>query len=161
MGGVFFLPAYQQYALASNNDESDDSDSNNLPEVEREDEDDAMAQHYEDSSAESASDQHDSDEPGSSHDGEEDEEHDDHDSDLEEEHYDLSFDHNSSANSPVFTDDPPRIGPDTHLQCECGNGKFGWHDLNDNGVSVSRTQWKEWQEWVKKSCFLHDPRETT
>ncbi|KAH7327199.1 hypothetical protein BKA65DRAFT_64045 [Rhexocercosporidium sp. MPI-PUGE-AT-0058] len=45
-------------------------------------------------------------------------------------------------------------------RCQCGNG-FAWDDLVDNGVSVSRKQWKMWQIWTVNRCVMHDPSSNT
>ena len=39
-------------------------------------------------------------------------------------------------------------------QCECGD--YGIEKLKDEGIRVSKSQWKYWEEWVIKRCALHD-----
>ncbi len=62
-------------------------------------------------------------------------EEDDHHSDLDEIHGDT--------------------GESTMARCRCSHG-FGWDDLHDNGVSISRKQWKRWETWALLRCKTHD-----
>ncbi|KAH6720762.1 hypothetical protein BKA61DRAFT_240073 [Leptodontidium sp. MPI-SDFR-AT-0119] len=63
-------------------------------------------------------------------------------------HSDLDEDHGNERKSQYTT------------RCQCGNG-FAWDDLVDNGVSVSRKQWKMWQIWTANRCLMHDPSSNT
>jgi hypothetical protein len=42
------------------------------------------------------------------------------------------------------------------LPCDCQNG-YGWNDLDDDGITVTKSQWKRWEKWVVKPCQLCDP----
>jgi len=44
----------------------------------------------------------------------------------------------------------------TPLLCGCENG-YGWDDLDDDGITVTRSQWKRWEKWAEKHCPLCDP----
>lgn len=50
----------------------------------------------------------------------------------------------------------------SHSSCECldDNG-YAWSSLDndDNGIRVSKLQWKRWEKWAVKRCELHDERQ--
>ncbi|CZR56044.1 uncharacterized protein PAC_05932 [Phialocephala subalpina] len=165
MGGLHFAPGIQPYQHMEDDDDSDEGD---WPPTEDSDDDaDEVAgiQHHEESDNGYANHQHTTDQTeGSVADTEEEEEEDDeHDSDLEEENHDLHFGDSFSADNSILANYPrppaEQNTTSTTLQCECGNGKYGWYDLDDNGISVVKEQWKEWQKWTVKRCAKHDPRD--
>lgn len=73
------------------------------------------------------------------------ESHESHD-EVDENESDLARDfHNSSIVENIIP-----------LPCDCQNG-YGWGDLDDDGIAVTRTQWKRWEEWAVKPCQSCDP----
>lgn len=64
--------------------------------------------------------------------------------------------HSTTPESPTNTQHPHQI---PHFNCDCfdGNGN-AWDDLNDDGIGVTKLQWKRWEKWAVKRCELHDPR---
>lgn len=162
MGGLHFTPGNQPYI--PNTDSDDDSDGT-WPSDDIVD-DGSEPQHHDGSDLGSVNGQHNTDQAEGSvaepeddddDDDEEDEDEDEHDTDIEEDNHDLSFGDSFTADNSLLANYTPRTTPDTTLQCECGGGKYGWYDMNDNGVSVVREQWKEWQKWAIKPCARHDP----
>jgi hypothetical protein len=64
--------------------------------------------------------------------------------------------HSTTPESPTSTQHPHQI---PHFNCDCfdGNGN-AWDDLSDDGIGVTKLQWKRWEKWAVKRCELHDPR---
>ncbi|CAL3970384.1 unnamed protein product [Diplocarpon coronariae] len=67
------------------------------------------------------------------------EEDEDHHSDLDEIHGETEVDHTVSS-------------------CHCHRG-LAWGDLGDDGVLISKQQWKRWESWSIHRCGLHDPHQ--
>ncbi|KAF4630685.1 hypothetical protein G7Y89_g7462 [Cudoniella acicularis] len=50
--------------------------------------------------------------------------------------------------------------PENISTCNCYNGNgLAWEDLDDNGITVERRQWKRWEQWAIRRCRIHDPEE--
>lgn len=166
MGGLHFAPALQPHPLQLDSDtDSDSGISNWSPNGTDGNHEAETGADHESSDPESATNDDDTDELESSEAGSINDD-DENDSDLEEEHHDLSFEPSLSADNTLLANsllqpEPERVTYNNTrgLHCECGNG-YGWDDLDDNGVSVTREQWKKWEIWVKKSCSRHDHWET-
>ncbi len=43
------------------------------------------------------------------------------------------------------------------LACYCHHGYRWTDDLGDNGITVTKIQWKRWTKWVERRCQIHDP----
>jgi hypothetical protein len=165
MGGLHFAPAHQPYPLQLDNDTDSDSGISNFSPNGADNHDVEAGDDHDSSESEAdVTDELDSSEAGSN-DNNHNNDDDEHDSDLEEEHQDLSFetsvstDNTSLANFPRPESERSIFNNMRGLHCDCGND-FGWDDLDDNGISVTKEQWKKWGKWVEKSCPRHDPRDT-
>lgn len=65
--------------------------------------------------------------------------------DDEDHHSDLGSVHNEVV--PIVDARPG--------QCACEHG-FALDNIGDNGISVTKDQWKRWQIWAVKRCWQHD-----
>lgn len=75
----------------------------------------------------------------------------DHESDVAEFH---GVNIGNEPSSPIYQHDY------SNSNCECGVG-FAFSDLYEDGVIVTREQWKKWQQWCCKPCVWHDPRQNS
>lgn len=165
MGGLHFAPGLQTHPLDFDQEDTDGDSviSDWTPSV---DEDHESGDGTDNDNTDAESDAN-SSETGSDNEEEEN----DYDSDLEDEHHDLPLEPIPEDKMPlvesVFQPQPERIDyrHTQGLQCECwkdSGDRFGWDELDDNGkladngVSVTREQWKKWEKWVVKSCSRHD-----
>jgi hypothetical protein len=68
-------------------------------------------------------------------------------------------DSTAQANSPSFgtstTARLPYRPSRTTIGCQCVEG-YAWEDLEDNGVTVDRSQWRMWERWVVNRCPVCD-----
>lgn len=89
--------------------------------------------------------------------------HDDNMSDLDELHTLSEEPSDTVLEAAGLSQQVPRHQTITILdsRCRCYEG-YAWEMMTtspkgDNGVSVTRSQWKEWQIWAVNRCKIHDP----